>query len=162
MDKDKLYNILREHDKWLKKESGVKAKLQRMDLSGVDLSNHDLTGGDLTGSSLKGANLKNCTLKSMSLSGVDLKDADISGANFHGCDFRGAGLNGVPLMRFQYQRDEAHYQFDGMIRVACEYYSVDHWVENYQAIGEANQYTDEQIEMYGEFFKWCKRLEESK
>ena len=35
-----------------------------------------------------------------------------------------------------------------IITIGCEQHSIDYWLENYEKIGEANNYTNEQIEEY--------------
>ena len=90
---------------------------------------------------------------------ADLSGADLSGADLRYADLRYAGLRGADLIIFMFNRDTAYYQFDGMIRIGCEYHSVDYWVENASKIGNNENYSDLEVQVYQSFINTCFMLE---
>ena len=63
MDKKKLDEILKKHQKWLDNEpDGEQANLQEADLRWADLREANLQGADLRGASLQGADLRGASL----------------------------------------------------------------------------------------------------
>ena len=133
MKQDELNKILELHNKWLDNEpGGINANLSRANLSWANLSRANLSWANLSGDNLSGANL------------------------------RFASLSGANLLIFQFNRNVAYYQFDGMIRIGCEYHSTQHWFDNYELIGRSNGYSELEIQLYGDFIIKCDMLENSK
>ena len=108
MEQEKLDEILKKHELWLKSEAGgEKADLSEADLrwanlSGADLKEADLRWADLrwanlSGANLRWANLRWTNLSGASLSGADLRRADLSGANLKKADLSGANLKKADL-----------------------------------------------------------------
>ena len=75
MNKKQLSEILVEHAKYLKGNTG-----KRADLRGANLQGADLRGADLRGADLRGANLQDANLRGAYLQGAYLQDADLRGA----------------------------------------------------------------------------------
>jgi hypothetical protein len=71
MEAEKLKEILRLHEMWLKSESGGER---------ANLSMANLSGANLSGANLRGANLRGANLCMASLRGADLRGADLYGA----------------------------------------------------------------------------------
>ena len=91
--------------------------------------------------------------------GGNLKDAVIKAieenADLHYADLRHADLRHVDLITFQFQRHHAFYTFDGTLRIGCIVLPISEWVDTFEQIGLHEQYTDEQIDMYGHFINIC-------
>lgn len=169
----KTGEILEKHSLWINNQpGGQKANLRGANLSGASLRGADLRGANLyranlyeadlrmanlRGANLRGANLHGADLRMANLHGANLRVADLRGANLHQADLRGADL-----ITFSFNRDTAYYQFDGMIRIGCEYHEIDSWILNFKSIGKHHGYSDLEIEVYGNFILTCKMLEESK
>jgi len=50
----------------------------------------------------------------------------------------------------------------GIIQIGCERWPVDYWLENYQVIGEVNNYTSEQIAEYKTYIDMIANLKKEK
>src|ERR1700723_1951499 len=176
-----LQEILEKHKKWVNGEEGGEradlsgADLRRADLSGAylnganlsgaDLRRADLSGAYLSGAYLNGANLSGADLRRADLSGAYLNGANLSGANLSGADLRRANLHGadllgiktdIPLLCFQSNRNFG-YCYDGIIQIGCKGMLIDEWLEKYQEIGKEYDYSELEIEIYGDFIKMCKK-----
>ena len=183
MTKEKLNEILQKHKLWLEdKDGGEKADLSSANLSSADLSSANLSCADLRFANLSSADLSSANLRYADLSSADLRFANLSCANLSSADLSCANLSSAnlssadlssanlssadlrfaDLLYFTFNRDTAYYQFDGMIRVGCEYKTVDEWLESYKKIGKKYSYTDLEIEVYGNFILTCSMLEESR
>src|SRR5208337_2167936 len=93
MTKEELKQILEVHAKWVKGESGSRADLSKMDLSGADLSEADLSRANLSEADLSEANLRGANLSGADLYRANLYGADFSGANLYGAILYGANLS---------------------------------------------------------------------
>lgn len=82
MNKNKIKEILKQHQLWLNNNGG-----KRADLHGVDLRNADLHEANL-----RGANLRNADLRNVNLCGADLREADLHSADLSGADLSWANL----------------------------------------------------------------------
>ena len=151
------------------------ADLSNADLSYADLSNADLSYADLSYADLSYAYLSNANLRYAYLSNADLRYADLSNANLSYANLRyaylsnanlryadlryadlsNANLRYANLMTFQFQRHQAFYTFDGTLRIGCIVLPISEWVDTFEQIGLHEQYTDEQIDMYGDFINIC-------
>ena len=149
MKEDELKVIITEHRLWLEdKSKGKKADLRNADLKGADLHDANLHDADLHDADLHGANFKGANLSYVDLRGADLHDADLSyvdlcGANLHGADTRHTCINTIKLSR------HTLYQHNEYIQIGCEKHSIFEWVNMYKQIGIANDYSDVEIEIYG-------------
>ena len=81
MTREKLQDILTQHQLWLNNESGERADLRGADLRGADLRDADLRDADLQDADLCRANLFRANLSGTNLSDADLSDADLRDAN---------------------------------------------------------------------------------
>ncbi|MEG1433245.1 pentapeptide repeat-containing protein [Eubacterium sp.] len=87
MDIEKLNDVLKKHELWLRdEECGEYANLKCADLKyanlqGANLQDAYLQGAYLQGAYLQGANLKCADLKYANLQGADLRGANLQGAN---------------------------------------------------------------------------------
>ena len=126
ISKEKLAEVLREHEKWLDSngEEGKRtdlsytdlsyadlsganlfwANLFRANLSGADLSKADLSRAYLFEANLSGANLSGANLSRAILSGANLSGANLSGANLSGANLSGANLSRAILSRANLSR----------------------------------------------------------
>jgi uncharacterized protein YjbI with pentapeptide repeats len=92
---------LSEHHHWLSNvETGRRAELRGMDLSGLSLAKKPLQMVCFSGADLRGADLSGANMEGVDLSGADLADADLSQANLSKADLsdsdmRGANLSGT-------------------------------------------------------------------
>lgn len=78
MTKERLNEVLKEHEKWLRTRFGLNPKGSRADLSDADLRRADLRGADLCN-----ANLRNTGLCDANLCDADLCRADLRGAEYN-------------------------------------------------------------------------------
>ena len=104
ISKEKLAEVLREHEKWLDSngEEGKRANLSRAnlsgaDLSGVNLSEVNLLEVNLSGANLSGADLSLANLFRANLSGADLSGTDLLGANLFEANLSRADLSEANL-----------------------------------------------------------------
>ena len=181
MDNEQLVIVLEKHRKWLNnEEDGQRANLSRANLHGADLSEANLHGADLYGADLYGADLSEANLHGADLYGADLYGADLYGAdlsvanlyganlsraNLHGADLYGANLHGADLYgaNLSYIKNINIYTFNssrhfaymanGLITIGCQTNSIEHWLENYKAIGQEASYSEQEIENYGNWIK---------
>lgn len=112
----------------------------------------NLVGANLLGADLRGANLRDADLY-----GADLGRANLGGANLCGADLRGADLQGAYLQDvkgiisftlgkhfgFSFMHDNTVY-----VQIGCECRTLEHWLNNVEVIGKANNYTDHQTHLY--------------
>ena len=80
MTKERLNEVLKEHEKWLRTRFGLnpegsRANLRDADLHGADLRDADLCDAYLRGADLRGADLCDAYLRDAYLRGADLRDA---------------------------------------------------------------------------------------
>ncbi|WP_343561457.1 pentapeptide repeat-containing protein [Kiloniella sp. b19] len=109
-----LLRVLASHHEWLSDpETGERANLANLNLSGIsmpganlrnaDLPGTDLSDTDLTKSDLSSANLVRASLQNANLKNADLRNADLSDSDLRGADLTGAQLDGVDLWRANLQ-----------------------------------------------------------
>ncbi len=108
MDKQKLDEVLKKHEQWVRdEEGGARANLRCADLRAASLRWANLRranlrvaklhGADLYGANLSGADLRWSDLRWSDLRRADLSGADLRGANLRWSDLRRAGLSGADL-----------------------------------------------------------------
>ena len=112
MEKERLYEIIANHGRWLRDEGGKRADLSganlyRAELCEAELCEADLCEADLHGANLYkanleranliGANLHRANLIGADLEGADLAEANLCGANLHKANLDGANLEGANL-----------------------------------------------------------------
>ena len=86
MNKKQLSEILVEHAKYLKGNTGKRADLRGANLQDADLRDADLRGADLQDADLQRANLQDAYLQGAYLRGAYLQGADLQGADLQGAD----------------------------------------------------------------------------
>ena len=136
------------------------ADLRDADLSYANLYEANLEGADLGEANLYEARLRRANLTDANLSCANLTDANLVRADLRGADLRGANLTRADLKYANIIRTRGIYtiQLDrdliiahaSQVQIGCEKHSIYHWLEHYKEIGKNNDYTDKQIEMYGE------------
>ena len=131
------------------------ANLRVANLYGADLRGADLRVANLYGADLRGANLRGADLCEADLCGADLRGADLCGADLYGANLCGANLYGadgitLPIINISGTRHNFFYMGD-IIQIGCERWPIVHWIENYQSIGEINDYTPEEITEYKQY-----------
>ena len=169
MTQEELNEILKQHKLWFdtKGEEGKRANLkganlEYVNLTGADLRYAYLKGVDLTSAILRGVDLRDANLAFASLSGADLTGADLRGvkligANLRGANLRGANLTDTGIHPFIGPKHEAFYNSkDDKLFIGCQVYDLDYWLKNYINIGKEHEYTDKEIEEYGNWFKSLK------
>ena len=87
MEKERLYEIIANHGRWLRDEGG-----KRAGLSGANLCEANLCEADLRGVYLYGADLRGADLCEASLRGANLRHTNLCHANLRGADLEGANL----------------------------------------------------------------------
>ena len=122
--------VLEKHKKWLENKDGGKRA--------------NLRGANLRGAYLRGANLR----------GADLRGANLSGANLSGADLR--EIKGKTILTFQAGKEFA-YSADGRIKIGCEEHTIDEWLKNYEEICKKHEFSETEIEQYGDFIKMCEK-----
>jgi len=98
--------------------------------------------------------------------GADLRGANLRGANLRYADLRYADLIGakgiiLPIITIMGTKHTFFYT-SGIIQIGCERWPVDYWLENYQVIGEVNNYTSEQIAEYKTYIDMIANLKKEK
>jgi hypothetical protein len=126
---------------------------------GANLGGANLRGAYLEGAYLRGANLGGANLGGAYLEGANLEGANLEGAYLRGAYLEGAylrGANGIKLPIINIQGSVHHlFYMDGKISIGCESHTVKKWIDDYKLIGKRNNYTDEQIEEYYKYIKFC-------
>lgn len=94
--------------------------------------------------------------------GANLEGAYLKGANLVGADLKGANLRGakgvtLPVISISGSRHSVYYH-DGTITIGCESHTAAEWIKNYKSIGEANEYTAEQIAEYKQYINICAKF----
>ena len=95
----------------------------------------------------------------INLSLANLSEANLSGADLSGADLRGANLRLANLsgadgdFTIGYFGQHHAIAAGGYIFIGCEQYTYDEWLEGYEAIGRANDYSDDEIADYGVWIK---------
>lgn len=89
--------------------------------------------------------------------GIDLSGANLRGAYLSGADLRDANLSfTADLWTFTAGRHTAYFQpSTGWMKIGCLEHPVAHWLENFEAIGQANEYPPDAIARYGAFIRMC-------
>ena len=147
MRKEILDGILSEHKIWVQSvgRKGVRANLSDVDLRDADLRDVELRGADLSSADLRDANLRY----------ADLRDADLSSANLSSANLRSANLseaNGITLFQCE-QHLAVAFDNKKYIAIGCKTYRTKNWLKNFDKIGIAEGYNQQQIKMYGNFIK---------
>ena len=148
----------------LKKNIGADlygAYLCEADLRKSDLCEANLYGANLRGADLCEANLREADLYEADLRGADLRGADLREANLYGADLRGAKGIELPIISISGSCHNLQYMA-GKIKIGCENYTVEKWLNDYKEIGKHNNYTPEQIAEYGEYIKMCAKFVKEK
>lgn len=94
-----LHKIMGDHERFLLRQRGARARLRQAKLDGLRLAGRDLTEADLSCASLVGADLRGANLTRASLNCADLRGADLRGARLDQADLRGATFKGANLCK---------------------------------------------------------------
>jgi hypothetical protein len=109
--------------------------------------------------SLQGAYLRDADLRDADLQGADLRWADLRGANLRDADLQGADLRGAYLAQCkQYVAvirgsRNSIVVIDDDICIGCQRMTLAEWLEQFEAVGRAAGYTQQQIAEYGIYLK---------
>jgi len=139
-----------------------RANLCGANLRGVNLYGANLYGADLYKADLHGADLYRANLYQADLYKANLREAHLQGANLYGANLReahlqGANLCGTGLYVFYTTQHQAIYiPWQRRLKIGCEEYDLDHWMEHYQRIGRHYKYSAQEIAQYGKFIQICK------
>ena len=102
---------------------------------------------DLYEAVLRGANLRGTDLR-----GADLRRADLRRADLYGADLRGAkgimSFIGEKNLLVYFYCNSEHY-----FKIGCKTLPYKDWLKDYKKIGKENNYTNDQIELYGTIIK---------
>jgi uncharacterized protein YjbI with pentapeptide repeats len=97
-----LGQILTDHRKWLRNESGgIRAYLQRADLRDANLQRANLQGAYLQGVDLRDANLQRANLQDANLKDANLQLAKLQGANLQDANLQYANLQYANLQNIK-------------------------------------------------------------
>ena len=129
-------------------------------LVGANLYGADLKGADLYGANLKGADLRGADLVGADLRGAALRGADLIGADLTGADLRGADLEDCyNIIGFYLGKHFGYIVLDSQyVKIGCEGHQLDYWLENYEEIGQRNNYCEAVIKRYGIQLKALKEM----
>ena len=147
--------ILSKHLKWLTSDEseGERADLREADLQGANLRGAGLQGANLRGAGLQGADLWRANLRRANLRRADLEGADLWRANL-----RGANLYSTNVITFSGGKHFAFYH-EGYLKIGCKGLSLAEWAQNYNTIGKSEDYTKQEIELYGHFIAMLELME---
>jgi len=108
--------------------------------------------------------IKNRFTGKIIINGADLREADLLGANLRGADLREADLLGanlyganLPIVHIKGTANLLQYLTEN-ITIGCEFHSLEYWLIMYDVIGRENNYTESQIEEYGNYIKSIKNM----
>ena len=161
MTQEELNEILEQHQLWLntKEVEGKRAVLRGEDLRCADLRYVDLRCANLSYADLRGANLRGANLRNADLAYADLRGAVLEGANLKYAYLTNVNLEGTGVYLFKGPKADAIYNSkDNKLYIGCQVYDLDYWLNNYVAIGKEHEYTDKEIETYGQWIKSLKEL----
>ena len=113
-----------------------------------------IDGGAGSHANLRDADLRDANLRDANLRGANLRDANLRDADFWGADFRDANFWGA-VGKFAVGKFGRHQgvAVGGYISIGCERHTFDHWLKNFEKIGESNDYSEQEIAMYGQWIK---------
>lgn len=174
MDLMYLEHTLKSHSLWLgsDKKEGERANLQEAalrgaSLQGVNLQRADFQRTDLQRADLRGASLQKANFQGANFQGANLRGANLWGAYLRGANLRGAYLRGAHLLganlenteviafflgrRFGFAHFGPQYEDGSYVQIGCEGHSLPHWLKHFQEIGKAADYTEKDIQFYGDF-----------
>ena len=134
------------------------ANLRSANLRSADLRSADLSFANLRSADLSCADLSFADLRSANLSCADLRSADLSCADLRSADLSFANLHAANLLSFQFNKHVAYFTIDGTLSIGCERLPITEWVICFKEIGKANDYSDLEIEAYGDFIKMCLKV----
>lgn len=146
ISEQELKDILDKHGKWLRNEEGG----EKADLSYTDLRSANLRSANLSYADLSSADLRSANLSWANLSWANLELADLSWANLSS-----ANLSSANLLIFQFNRDQAFFTLDGMLRIGCIFMPISEWLIGYEEIAKAHKYSEIETKAYGDFIKYC-------
>ena len=161
ISEQELKQIIDSHGKWLRnEEGGQRANLRSADLSFANLSSANLSFADLSFADLGFANLRSADLSFANLRFANLRLANLSFAKLSFADLSfanlsSANLRSADLRVFCFQRHYAYYTSNGSLSIGCHTMDIVSWSKMYRDIGMYEQYTEEQIEAYGDFITNC-------
>ena len=122
--------------------------LKGANLCRADLRRADLYGADLVGAILRGADLRGADLRGAYLYGADLRGADLVGADLRRADLYGADLFNTNIISFQLGKHFGFYH-EGMVKIGCKSDSLENWLKDFEEVGKKEDYSDQEIKLYG-------------
>jgi hypothetical protein len=135
------------------------ANLRDADLRWADLRDADLRWADLRDADLRCANLRCANLQGANLQGANLRDANLRDADLQGANLRDADLRWVDLAQCKQYiaviRGSRHsiVVIDDDIRIGCQRMTLAEWLEQFEAVGRAAEYTEPEIAEYGIYLR---------
>lgn len=106
---------------------------------------------------LENADLSKACLSLVDLSGANLYGTNLRGADLYKVDLRYANLVGCKgIITFNFERDMGIYyrcKDEYYIKIGCENYTLDYWLNNYKEIGKSYKYSEGHINMYGDMIR---------
>jgi hypothetical protein len=180
MTKTYIENI-KELDEYIKNHPNEvmdsnKISFNNANLEGIDFEDkyYEI---DLDNMDFYNTNLKNAVFSNITIDGADFTDANLEGANFsrselNNISFDGSNLTKINIFKTNFSRiflnnakglitaqlgkNLAVFQpSTRRLNIGCHSHNLDFWFENYKIIGEENEYTNKDIEIYHEFMKFC-------
>lgn len=113
---------------------------------------YEVEGDTLRAAYLRGADLRGANLEGANLEDANLREADLRGAYLRDANLRGTYLEGAKIITFQAGKHVAVY-FEGNLQIGCEYHTLEHWLTDFEKIGNHNDYTESEIKQYGAFIR---------
>ena len=130
----------------------IKDALQKN--SGVDLRGANFNGVNLSRVDLSEANLYGATLIGANLSWANFIGANLSWANLTGAELD--GVKGITLPIINIIGSSYHFFYmNGIIKIGCEHWPVEYWIEHYEEMGHKNNFTDSnKLQNMAGILKW--------
>ena len=138
----------------------ARANLARAYLVGANLEGAYLGGAYLEGAYLEGAYLGGAYLEGAYLARANLVGANLTGAYLGGAYLGGAYLGNRRILQIGGSRNwivATTTRSEATVKIGCEDHLLGWWLEHYQGIGRANEYTAEQIAEYGAHLEYIQR-----
>jgi len=136
------------------------ADLRSANLRSANLSSADLRLADLRSANLRSANLSSADLRSANLRSANLSSADLRSANLSSANLRSAkGLERFPISIMGHKHPLWTTQ-SGKLCIGCHVHTFSEWERHVEKIGEAEDYSAIDVEIYKLHIAHLKKVSE--
>lgn len=122
----------------------------------------DFSRANLCGAYLFDSELIGCDFRCADFSKANLSRSDLYGSNLSSSNLSGANLSFCKnIISLNLGRHVAVYYFykNHRMKIGCLDFPIETWVRQFKSIGRSNNYSDDEIQIYGDFIKLCSQYE---